>query len=659
MLRRLSAAVSAAALLALAPAAAHAVDTDHWLRWNGPDVQVRALEFTGPDALAGTEGAGVFANATFGALAWEDASDGLAGAQKNIRAIETVGGATLIGTTEGLFRRTGGGWAPVAQGDGPRRLNAAVQAIHARAGAPNELLVGVASGGVLRSTDGGEHWDPSGAGLQPAESVWALASSPLFPNRVFAGTSHGVYRSENGGATWTLASDGLPAANVVDFAIDPLLPKVMYAASPSAGVFVSEDFGLSWRKANGVPGSDLGDTAVRAIRPYLPQAGKPIFSMVAATGKGVWATADKGQTWAPMSKKVLGGGDMHPMVEALALQPGLLFAGTHAAGAYKLPITPIKAAGAVKISGTPKVGQVLTATHDEWEGTRPHRLVFAWKRCDPLTDLCSTIEGASSETYPLTDADEGRRIRVTLSGTNLVPGASGSLTSAATAKVAPSDSATLANTPKPTLGGGPTVDPKSPSQMVGETLTGRRGDWTPAPTSHGFQWQRCKAGACADIPGAAGDFEGATTTAYTLTTADVGHTIRMRVVARKGAYTGAAESGPTMTVIEPKPRLESAPAIVGEPYIGETVSSTAGVWFEATKWERSWQLCDDAACGAYAPAGTDAVFAPNATMRGKWLRLRVTARNTHPSHATEAFSPIVGRTHAYGIGTRPDRRSTL
>ncbi len=122
----------------------------------------------------------------------------------------------------------------------------------------------------------------------------------------------------------------------------------------------------------------------------------------------------------------------------------------------------------------------------------------------------------------------------------------------------------------------------------------------------------------------------------------------MRVVARKGAYTGAAESGPTMTVIEPKPRLESAPAIVGEPYIGETVSSTAGVWFEATKWERSWQLCDDAACGAYAPAGTDAVFTPNATMRGKWLRLRVTARNTHPSHATEAFSPIVGP-----VGDRP------
>ena len=90
--------------------------------------------------------------------------------------------------------------------------------------------------------------------------------------------------------------------------------------------------------------------------------------------------------------------------------------------------------------------------------------------------------------------------------------------------------------------------PKTPPKIsglaeVGLTLTATRGTWTGGPTSFHFQWLRCDTtgAACAAIPGATGR-------SYTPTTADIGHTLRVRVTARNSSGSATATSAATGVV---------------------------------------------------------------------------------------------------------------
>jgi hypothetical protein len=62
-------------------------------------------------------------------------------------------------------------------------------------------LVGV-GGDVFTSHDGGATWTGSTSGLHGV-NVLALASDPVRPGTVYAGTTDGVFRSLDGGATWS------------------------------------------------------------------------------------------------------------------------------------------------------------------------------------------------------------------------------------------------------------------------------------------------------------------------------------------------------------------------------------------------------------------------------------------------------------------------
>lgn len=77
----------------------------------------------------------------------------------------------------------------------------------------------------------------------------------------------------------------------------------------------------------------------------------------------------------------------------------------------------------------------------------------------------------------------------------------------------------------------------------GQTLTAKRGTWTGSPTSFSFAWSRCdtNGATCAGI-------SGATAKIYTVTDADVGHTLRVTVTARNATGAGHATSAPTAIV---------------------------------------------------------------------------------------------------------------
>src|SRR5215468_8945510 len=87
------------------------------------------------------------------------------------------------------------------------------------AGDPSVYYAGAASGGVWKSTDGGNRWMPV-FDKQTAAAIGALAVAPSQPGTVWAGTGeawvirdsdvmgNGIYKSTDAGRTWT--NMGLP-----------------------------------------------------------------------------------------------------------------------------------------------------------------------------------------------------------------------------------------------------------------------------------------------------------------------------------------------------------------------------------------------------------------------------------------------------------------
>ena len=70
------------------------------------------------------------------------------------------------------------------------------------------------------------------------------------------------------------------------------------------------------------------------------------------------------------------------------------------------------------ISGTPREGEVLTATPGTWTGAQPITFSYQWLRCDANGGSCVAISGARAQTYSPTSADVGRTLRVRVTARN-------------------------------------------------------------------------------------------------------------------------------------------------------------------------------------------------------------------------------------------------
>jgi len=86
------------------------------------------------------------------------------------------------------------------------------------------------------------------------------------------------------------------------------------------------------------------------------------------------------------------------------------------------------------ISGTPKVGEQLTASHGSWSGN-PTGYRYQWQQCDADVLFCTDVIGATGSTYGVRTTDLGFRIRVEVTARNAA--GTGTARSAPTAIVGP------------------------------------------------------------------------------------------------------------------------------------------------------------------------------------------------------------------------------
>ena len=102
--------------------------------------------------------------------------------------------------------------------------------------------------GVLKTTNGGRRWGPSGLAGVPIATVRV---HPTQPQRVFAGTSgDGLYASPDNGETWARSQSGLNASSAVSMLISPLNEQVYFAGVYGSGVLRSPDRGKTWEAFN-------------------------------------------------------------------------------------------------------------------------------------------------------------------------------------------------------------------------------------------------------------------------------------------------------------------------------------------------------------------------------------------------------------------------
>ena len=268
------------------------------------------------------------------------------------------------------------------------------------------------------------------------------------------------------------------------------------------------------------------------------------------------------------------------------------------------------ATGTPTITGSVQVDQTLTidisAIADE-DGMDNATLAYQWVRTDGTTD--SDIQGATSSTYTMVPADEGKAIKVQVSFTDDA-GNDESLTSAATETVAP-----RGNWPATGL---PTI---SGTAQVGQTLTA---DTSAIADPDGldnavfsYQWGASGLG----IPGA-------TDSTYTISEEDETYHIQVMVTFTDDeGNKESLKSQPTAPVSTGNSPATGAPTITGTAQVGETLTAdTSGIADEdgldnvdyAYQWVRNDGTDDTDIAGA-----TNGTYTLADEDQGKTIKVRV------------------------------------
>jgi photosystem II stability/assembly factor-like uncharacterized protein len=205
---------------------------------------------------------------------------------------------------------------------GPRVGNR-VAAVAGIPGDPSTYYAGAASGGVWKSTDGGNRWMPI-FDKQPAAAIGSLAVAPSDPSIVWAGTGeawvirdsdvmgNGIYKSIDAGKTWT--NMGLPETGRIGrIVVHPSNPDIVFVCAlgrvtgpqPERGVYRSSDGGLHWERVLfggenvGCSGLAMDPHNSRTLYAGMWQVEMHTWAELSGgPGSGIYVSRDGGTKWA-------------------------------------------------------------------------------------------------------------------------------------------------------------------------------------------------------------------------------------------------------------------------------------------------------------------------------------------------------------------------
>src|SRR5437764_4798761 len=191
---------------------------------------------------------------------------------------------------------------------------------------PATFYMGVASGGVWKTTDAGQTWFPISDGKIPVGSIGAIEVAPSDPSVIYVGTGsddirsnvsigRGVYKSIDGGQTWSFV--GLrDVGQIGAIRVHPTNPDIVYVSAtgdpfkptPERGIYRTRDGGRNWQKVLFV--SDSTGASDVEMQPGNPDVlfavmwrgeRKPWTIISGAREGGVYKSIDGGDHWSKLT----------------------------------------------------------------------------------------------------------------------------------------------------------------------------------------------------------------------------------------------------------------------------------------------------------------------------------------------------------------------
>jgi photosystem II stability/assembly factor-like uncharacterized protein len=190
-----------------------------------------------------------------------------------------------------------------------------VRAIAVHPTDPLTVYIGAASGGIWKTTNGGNSWLDIGSNESKMLTFGAIAIDPNNPDVVYAGTGElsafpsmrhygkGLFKSTDGGFSWIETTNVFgPITGFGDVVVSPFNSDVLYAAlgssylflnqiQPNEGVWKSTDGGYYWVRTLDV--QDAYDVVVHPTDPNL------VYAAIGGkfTTSGFYISSDAGETW--------------------------------------------------------------------------------------------------------------------------------------------------------------------------------------------------------------------------------------------------------------------------------------------------------------------------------------------------------------------------
>lgn len=209
-------------------------------------------------------------------------------------------------------------WVPVGPAaivnTGDHKYSGRVIAVNVSPFDTNIVIIGAASGGIWKSTDGGHNWSPKSDELGSL-AVSCFARHPSDPDIIYAGTGEpsfnadaisgiGILKSTDGGDSWFIAgSFSFSLTHIAGISVNKNNPNVIVAANyyndkdnEANGIYRSTDGGLSW-----LPSSLLGTQFRPCSLAEHPVNNDTLWTVlgrtVAPNQNGIWKSTDAGATW--------------------------------------------------------------------------------------------------------------------------------------------------------------------------------------------------------------------------------------------------------------------------------------------------------------------------------------------------------------------------